>query len=317
MSIKLGVIGTGRIASRAVPEIREAGGFVLSAVYNPNPDHACAFAKAHGIDRAIGDIDEFIDVVDAAYIASPHETHFYYSDKLLKSGIHVICEKPMAFMPQDAEKLYDAAAKTGTVLMEGIKTAYCPGFKKIEEIINAGTIGDIVDVEAAFTRLTSEGCREFNDKKFGGSFTEFGTYTMLPVLRFLGPDRFLVSFMSRYTDGVDGYTRAVFEYGSRFACARTGLDVKSEGQLVISGTKGYLLAPSPWWLTKYFEVRYEDPKKIDRYECEFKGDGLRYEFAEFASRINEGIITPEYEKAEAVARAWVYSTFMKDREGRI
>lgn len=313
MSIRLGIIGTGRIADRAISEIREIEGFEITAVLNPNLEHAREFADKYGIKNALSDIGQFRGIADAVYVASPHGTHFEYSSNLLKMGFHVICEKPMAFNPWRVKELYDLAAEKKLVLMEGIKTAYCPGFKKIEEIISGGAIGEVVDVEAAFTRLTPEGCREYDDKEYGGSFTEFGTYTMLPVLRFLGTERFSVSFMCRYTGETDGYTKTVFDYEDRFACAKTGLDVKSEGQLLIAGTKGYLIVPSPWWLTKYFEVRYEDPAKIDKYECEFEGDGLRYEFAEFTRRISEGISSPENEKDEAMARGWVYEMFMKNR----
>ncbi len=314
MGISLGVIGTGRIASRAVTEIKEVEGLDIAAVVNPNGEHAHEFGKDHGISACFTDTDQLEGRVDAAYVASPHGTHYGYTKNLLNKGIHVICEKPMAFSKEQAEELFGIAAKRNLILMEGIKTAYCPGFKKIEEIIKSGVIGDVVDVEAAFTRLTGRGCREYDDKKYGGAFTEFGTYTLLPILRFLGTDHYKFSFLSRYTEGIDGYTKAVFNFGDAFGSVKTGLDVKSEGQLLLSGTQGYLLAPSPWWLTKYFEVRHEDPKQIEKYECEFKGDGLRYEFGEFVRRINEGTGISEVEKSEAIARAGIYETFLKDRE---
>ena len=215
--------------------------------------------------------------------------------------------------PEHARSLYCLAAEKELVLVEGIKTAYCPGFIKLEEVLSSGVIGDVVDIEAAFTRLTDTGCREYEDRKFGGSFTEFGTYTMLPIFRFLGTEYKNISFISKNIGSVDGYTKAVFDFGDRFACAKTGLSVKSEGQLLISGTKGYILVPSPWWLTRYFEVRYEDPNKIDRYECEFDGDGLRYEFTEFVRRINEGISIPDKEIDEGMARAGVFRKFLTSR----
>ncbi|MBO5620796.1 MAG: hypothetical protein J5959_04130, partial [Butyrivibrio sp.] len=108
---------------------------------------------------------------------------------------------------------------------------------------------------------------------------------------------------------------------THMATAKCGLTAKSEGQLLISGTKGYILAPSPWWRTSYFEVRYEDPNNIERYDIQFESDGLRYEFREFAKRIKEledGEEVPEErqlfyrkEAREAVARARTYAEFLK------
>lgn len=62
--------------------------------------------------------------------------------------------------------------------------------------------------------------------------------------------------------------------------------MKSEGDLVVSGTKGYIYVPAPWWQTEYFEVRYEDFSKNKKHYYKFEGDGLRYEIAEFVSMIN-------------------------------
>ena len=314
MKISLGIIGTGRIASRAVEEIRATDCFEIEAVVNPHAGHAKEFAEKNRIKNFFSEIEELSEKVDAVYVASPHGTHYDYAMNLLQMGIHVICEKPAVLNGKQAEEIFKFADEKGLVFMEGIKTAFCPGFKQIEDVVSSGRIGDIVDVEAVFTRLTQAGCREYEDKMYGGAFSEFGTYTLLPILRFLGTEGFSVSFALRQVEGVDGYTKVFFDYGDRFACAKTGIAAKSEGQLVIAGTKGYILVPSPWWLTRYFEVRYEDPAKIERFECEFKGDGLRYEFCEFARRINEGMGNQDRERREMKARAGVFGDFLKQRK---
>lgn len=355
--LKLVIVGTGRIAHRAVGEIRVAGGIEIVAVVNPNPEHAKEFADRYGIEGYYASLEECLkdfgeaafdvrtdtcemrrDSVDAVYIATPHGTHYEYAKASLLAGKHVICEKPMVLKESEAKELFEIAAKKRLVLMEAIKTAYSPGFKKICEVVESGVIGKVVDIEAAFTRLTAFGCREYNDKENGGSFTEFGSYTMLPIFRFLGTEFEDVTFYSRYAEGdsgVDGYTKAGFYYrksgsvmngetdeanGPRkvvaadaMGTAKTGLTVKSEGQLLISGTKGYILVPSPWWLTKYFEVRYEDPSKIDKYECEFEGDGLRYEFTEFLHRCESGIDAVHSEEMQVTARAHVMERFKSSK----
>ena len=95
--------------------------------------------------------------------------------------------------------------------------------------------------------------------------------------------------------------------------SKTGIGVKSEGQLVIAGTKGYILAESPWWLTKSFEVRYEDPNHIESYSPKFLGDGPRYEVSEFLSRI-QGKAKQEFclTKEESIAMAGVVEKFLKE-----
>lgn len=326
--IKLGIIGTGRIAKRAVKELEYVPELEVTMVYNPNYDHAKEFAKRLKNAKAAPNLETFGENVDAVYIATPHGMHHHYAKRMLEAKKNVICEKPMVMETSLAKELYDMAQKKSVVLMEAIKTAYCPGFEGLQNVVSTGVIGKIVDVEAAFTRLTLPGGREFDPKAYGGSFTEFGTYDMLPIFRFLGVDYNDVQFQSIVTEaGVDGYTKAVFSYGSDHdvkasATAKCGLTAKSEGQLLITGTKGYILAPSPWWRTKYFEVRYEDPNKIDSYEYEFESDGLRYEFNEFVRRIlefrdgegpsMERKLFYQKEREEAVARAGVYERFQSE-----
>lgn len=284
---RLGIIGTGRIAHRFVPEAGVVEGVEVTAVYNPRISSAEKFANELNIGFYTDDIHAFLQKVDAVYIATPHETHVDYCRKMLSAKKHVLCEKPMAFSEADAVGLFALAKQQGCVLMEGIKTAYCPGFQALLDIVRSGKIGEVVDVEACFTRLTQSNVRELWDTQYGGSFTEFGSYTLLPIVKLLGTkDVDFRIWSQKGKTGVDVYTKTFFDFGNATALAKTGLAVKSEGQLVIAGTKGYVLVPSPWWLTKYFEVRYEDPTKIEKYEFLYEGQGLRYEIQELVNRMD-------------------------------
>lgn len=284
---RLGIIGTGRIAHRFVPEAGVVDGVEVTAVYNPRISSAEKFAEELNIDIFTDDIEAFIEKVDAVYIATPHETHVDYCRQMLSAKKHVLCEKPMSFSEADAVELFALAQQQGCVLMEGIKTAYCPGFQALLEMVRSGKIGKVVDVEACFTRLTKSNVRELWDTQYGGSFTEFGSYTLLPIVKLVGTKDVGTHIWSRKgKTGVDVYTKTSFDFGTATALAKTGLAVKSEGQLVIAGTKGYILVPSPWWLTKYFEVRYEDSNKIEKYEFPYEGQGLRYEITEFVNQMN-------------------------------
>lgn len=284
--LKIGIIGTGRIAHRFVPEARTVEDIEIVMVCNPRRESARLFAEELSIPAFTDDIDELAQAADAVYIATPHETHFEYAKYLLQKGVHVLCEKPMSFSRQQAQELYDIARNCGCVLLEAIKTAYCPGFQAILEMVKSGKIGAVCDVEACFSRLNSTNVRECWDIHFGGSFTEFGTYSLLPIVKLLGcdnTDRQIWSLPG--VTNVDAYTKMTICYEKSVATAKTGLGVKSEGQLVIAGTNGYILVPSPWWLTRGFQVRYEDSNRVEQYEAPYDGQGLRYEIREFTDCI--------------------------------
>lgn len=286
--MKIGVVGTGRIAGRFVDTVSKMKGISVGCIYNPNMESAEKFAKQYEIEVYTNDKNVFLDYIDAVYIASPHETHFEYSQFFLKNGKHVLCEKPATLSKSESLKIYSLAKARNLVFMEGLKTAYCPGFKALLEVAESGRIGRIADVEAAFSRLTPINTREYKNEIYNGSFLEFASYVLLPVIKLLGTDYDDVTFCSkRAQNGADAYTKAFFNYsGERMAAVKTGLAVKTEGQLLISGTNGYILAKSPWWLTKEFDVRYEDAGKIEHYSYEYAGSGLQYEIEEFINHVN-------------------------------
>ncbi len=115
--------------------------------------------------------------------------------------------------------------------------------------------------------------------------TELGPIPLMAIVKMLGTDISDIQFYSKFHDGVDIFTRANIVYPGAVASVTLGLGVKTEGNLVVSGTKGYVLVPSPWWLTNFFEVNFEDRNKNKKYFYSFEGDGLRYELQEFISMI--------------------------------
>ncbi|MCI8466451.1 MAG: Gfo/Idh/MocA family oxidoreductase [Lachnospiraceae bacterium] len=309
---RIGIIGTGRIAERFLPEAKLVSGVSTQGVYNPHTESAIRFAKKWGIEAYTG-LEEFFSAIDVVYIASPHETHYEYIKTSLEHGKHVLCEKPMVLKKAEAEELFQYAKEQELILFEEIKTAYCPGFHKLLGIACSGSIGSIRNVEACFTKLERPETREMTDRIYGGSFTELGSYVLLPILKLFGDEFQELRFDSiRGENGLDLFTKASFVYPTGIGTATCGLGVKSEGRLLISGTKGYILAEAPWWKTSYFEVHYEKTDRIDRYSESFLGDGLRYEISNFLYMINKSNNNNfKLTRGESIAMADIMERFLK------
>lgn len=316
--VRIGIVGTGRIAPRFVSEAKYVSGAIVEYAYNPIKQSAEEFEKSQGIETYTNSYENFLEKVDAVYIASPHETHYEYAKNAIRMKRHVLCEKPLTFTKEEAEELFAMAKEQKVVLMEGIKTAYCPGFLQMMNIAKSGKIGEIRDVEACFSRLANKRSREMTDNIFGGAFLEYGGYPLLPIIKLFGLNYEEVQIDSILSEtGIDLYTKIHMRYSDGFGMAKMGVGVKSEGQLIIAGTRGYILAESPWWLTKKFEIRYEDPNQIERYEPRFQGDGLRYEISEFVSKIN-GNERNSYKLTaeESIAMADIVERFLTLRKER-
>ena len=287
-NLRIGMIGTGRITQRFLYDYKVDSYVLLTAIYNPHIKSVHRFIQKHHLDdvRAFDNLSSFFEMIDAVYIAAPHDTHFDYAKQSLLEGKHVLCEKPMCLEEGQAVELYQIAREKHLILMEAIKTAYCPGFQGVLQLIASGKIGVVHDIEACFTRLGNSTARETWDVENGGSFTEFGTYTLLPVVKLFGIENKDVFYWSLPAQtGVDSYAKVMFMYEQGIASVKTGIGVKSEGQLVIAGSNGYILVPAPWWLTKHVEVHYEDTNKMEVYEYPYEGSGLQYEISSFVKRV--------------------------------
>ena len=313
---RIGIIGTGRVAGRFIPEAKLVSGVSTQGVYNPRWESAQRFAQRWEIE-AYESLEAFYAAVDVVYVASPHETHYEYIKSALEHGKHVLCEKPMVLKKAQAEELFQLAKEQKLILFEGIKTAYCPGFHKLLGIACSGMIGSIRNIEACFTKLERPESRELTDQIYGGSLTELGSYCFLPVLKLFGTGYQDIRFDTiRDDNGLDIFTKVSLTYPAGVATATCGLGVKSEGRLLISGTKGYVVAEAPWWKTKYFEVHYENPNEVEKYSERFLGEGLRYEISDFLSMINGNDKNSfKLTRGDSIALADIMERFLK-QEGR-
>jgi len=309
---KLGVVGSGRIANRFIPEAKVVSGVEVTSIYNPDEPEATEFAQKHGIQAFTKEYSQFLEEIDAVYIASPHLTHYQYAKEALHAGKHVLCEIPFTLSGTQAKELYEYAEEHKLVLLEASKTAFCPAFNHLVTLVKSGVIGDVVDVKSSLSKMVEPPTRELDPAQAGGAMNEHAPLTLLPIIKLLGRDYCDVNFHSRIDGGIDSYTKIVINYPHATASATLGIGVKTEGNLVISGTKGYIYVPAPWWLTSFFEVRYENQSKNKKYFYSYDGEGLRYEIQEFISMIaNERRSSYKLRREESIAIASIIEEYHK------
>ena len=309
--VNIGIIGTGSIATRFVPESRNVNSAVITAAYNPNIDENRAFCKQFDIPTMANDLDELYANCNAVYIASPHYTHYDYAKSALLAGKHVLCETPFVFSRAQAEELYQIAEDKKLVVMVALKTAYTPAFGHLFSLLKSRVIGDIVEVNASVTTLTDESSDKLDSMHLGGSMSENACFPLLPIFKFLGTEYQNINFYSKMKNDVDMYTKAVFRFEHAVASFQVGLGVKTEGCMTIAGTKGYVYVPAPWWKTDYFEVRYEDLNQNKKYFYPFVEEGLRYEIKDFvAAVLSDGYYHSKVSKNENLKMAEVQECYI-------
>ena len=309
--IKVGIVGCGRVSERFPSEADVVNGIDVCAAYDIIPEATTALI-AKGNDKVIAydNLNDFYDAVDAVYVATPHLAHYPCIKEALKRQKHVLCETPMVLSGDQAKELYKMAQQQGVILMEANKTAHCPAFNHLMVLIKSGLIGEVVDIEASLSQLLDKSGREFDPNQAGGALYEEGSYPLLPIVKLLGINYQDLNLYSRIENGVDIYTKGVLRYPKAICSFKVGLGVKTEGNLVISGTKGYAYVPAPWWKTDYFELRYEDQNQNKKYFYKWDGYGLRYEIQEFISCIlNKRFSSARLRRRESICMAEIMQQF--------
>lgn len=309
--IKVGIVGCGNIAKRFIPEAGFVNGIEIVGAYDKDTNVLDNFVKNNNLSGTFTSFEAMLDNVDAVYIATPHLSHYTYCKQALLAKKHVLCEIPLVLEEEQARELYSLAEEQGVILMEANKTAHCPAFNHLMVMIKSGAIGEVVDIEASLSRLLPDKTRrEFDPAQAGGSMYESAVYPLLPIFRLLGTDYKNLNIYSRMENGVDIYTKGVLRYPTAVCSFKLGLGVKTEGNLVISGTKGYAYVPAPWWKTDYFELRYEDQNLNKKYFYKWDGEGLRYEIQEWMSCIiNKRFSSARLRRRESIAMAGVMQQF--------
>lgn len=228
------------------------------------------------------------DGYNARYVVDRPEEHYSVVKRLLEQRINVLCESPICLNPDECKELFQLAKRNGCFLFDGLKTAYSTAFSRMLLLIKSGIIGDIVSIDSVCTSMADfEASDEIGDK--WNSICYWGPTALLPVFLILGTKYVKKEIATKWLDKkrkFDAFSEMHFIYPNAVASVKVAQKAKSEGELIISGTKGYIYVPSPWWKTDYFEVRFENPHNNKRYFYQLNGEGIRNEIAMFVKSIS-------------------------------
>ena len=286
--VTLGFVGESPIINKIERESKYVNGLVAGKVFTLNDRFLSDSLKDKA--RQTSSFDELLDASDALYIISAPELHYSQIKQALERGKHVLCESPVTLRPEEWRELKALAAEKKVVLLDAIKTAYSMAYNRLLLLAKSGIIGDIVSVDTSCTSLLEfDPTQDINQEQLEwNSVCAWGPTAMLPIFQLLGTDYVSKRIVTRFVDeerSYDAFTSIMFIYPHAVASWKVGQGVKSEGEMVVSGTKGYIYVPAPWWKTDYFEVRYEDPHNNKRYFYQLDGEGLRYELLSFLKTI--------------------------------
>lgn len=277
--VSLACIGSGYLMKRFLDESSHVAAVKITGAWSDiEGDHTYDghnFPVFQSAEEAMRDSD-------AVYIVSSPLERVSLIEKALDNNCHVLCESPMFMSKDECSRLHEKAKEKNLVLMEALKTLYFPAFQHLQVLLESGIIGDVKDIDASFSHVF-DGLNK--QDKYQGSFYDMGAYIALPAISLLGDEFVDSSFACRYEDEFCVWAKCTLLYPGASATLRVGRGMKTEGDMTITGSNGYIYVPAPWWKMDYFEVRGEDPRETKRYFYDYAGQGQRYELLEFAGLV--------------------------------
>lgn len=311
--IAIGLVGESVLLNKFVKECTYVNGIFIKGIYTKNMQ-ILSDVKKRSLFIA-NDYDALLEQADAVYIVSHPSIHYEQIEKALQAGKHVLCESPIAMSAEECESLFALAREKGCILMEGIKTAYSTAYSRLLLLIKSGMLGKVMSIDVTCTSLQEIDKTSASElKNMWNSLCAWGPTALLPVFQILGIQsisRNIVSYISDEKKNFDLFTKIDFIYSNAVASIKVGKGVKSEGELIISGTKGYAYVPAPWWKMDYFEIRYENPAENKRYFYQLDGEGIRYEIVAFVKAIESKKNTSYVEEHVSKAISSIISDFEK------
>ena len=314
--VRLGLVGDSTIINKFERESHFVNGIQISGVCTNNS--ASFNSEVRSLPMITEDLSELLAESDAVYVVSPPQLHYSQILQALECGVHVLCESPVAIEEEQWKQLVKTAEGHHCILMDSIKTAYSMAYYRMLLMVKSGAIGKVVSVDSVCTSMNSNiQDRPINTNLVWNSICAWGPTALLPIFQLLGTEYVRKDIISRLYEKdscYDLFTKVSFVFKNAMASIKVGQGAKSEGELIISGTKGYIYVPAPWWKTDYFEIRYENPSENKRYFYQLDGEGIRYEMVMFLKSIKEGKPSPYLDETISLSIIRVIEDFYKERD---
>ena len=285
--LRIGIVGGGGELNSLVKFERESrfvNGVHVNAVFLSDSKSCLSNTNA----RLFDDYSEFLDSIDAVYLITDPHDHYDLIKDAISAKKHVLCESPICMSVKHWHELKTLAEKSDVVLMDAIRTAYSMAYYRMLLLVKSGRIGKVVSVDASCSSIRDTDLDANQLDGIRNSICAWGPNALLPVFQILGVDyrsKQITSKMVKDSVQYDTFSKVSFIYEDAVASIKVAKGVKTEGELVVSGTTGYIYVPAPWWKMDYFEIRREDTSLNRRYFYQLEGEGIRYEILSFLNEI--------------------------------
>lgn len=291
--IRWGIVGPGKIARKFARDLLLFEDAQIFAVASRNLERAEQFAAMYQIPKAFGSYRDLFrsSEVDIVYIATPHNFHKDLAIEAMRSGKHVLCEKPLGINSAEVKELVEISMQCKVFLMEGLWSRFNPSIQKVKQMVDGGQIGDVVHLYADFAFYAldkGEDSRLLNPKLASGSVLDIGIYPIFLSYLILGMPLDIHAFSNFHKNGTELQTSILFKYSNALSVLYSGLTGTSTMEAKISGSGGELSIHPRWHEANGFSIRKGNRTK--KHDLPTWGNGLAHEIEEVHKCLKENRI---------------------------
>ena len=267
MTVQWGILSTARINDRFIVGCAQTDAANIAAVASRDGERARSYADEHGIERSYDSYQELLadPELQAVYISLPNALHLPWTERALRAGKHVLCEKPLSRRPDEVKAAFDLAQAEGRLLMEAFMYRHNPQTERVQELARSGAVGRLRLIRAAFSfSLADEENVRLSAGLDGGALMDVGCYCVNAVRMLGGEPREVTGQQTIGGDGVDVvFTGTMRTERDVLAHFDAGLALAARDELEVVGEDGSLFLDDPWHCRRpQIELRIDDGAQI-------------------------------------------------------
>jgi predicted dehydrogenase len=255
--LRFGILSTAKIGRELViPAIQDAENCVVTAIASRDLAKARNVADRFSVPHAFGSYEEMLasDVIDAVYIPLPTSQHVEWTIKAADAGKHVLCEKPIALKADDIDALIAARDRNKVLVSEAYMVTYSPVWQKVRALLSEGAIGQLRQVQGAFTYFNRDPGNMRNIPELGGGgLPDIGVYPAISTRFSTGKEPLRVQATTDRDPqfGTDFYSSVRADFGDFELSFYISTQMAARQVMVFHGTEGYIEVKSPFNADRY------------------------------------------------------------------
>lgn len=317
--VRWGILSAAKIAREwLAPAIHKSERGVVAAVASHTPGKAEALAKPYGDVAIYKDYEALLadPGIDAIYIPLPNGGHVEWTEKALRAGKHVLCEKPIALKAEEVDHLIRVRDETGKFAAEAFMVTHHPQWHRVRELIAKGAIGTLRHVQGGFSFYNDDPANIRNDPALaGGALRDIGVYPSVTTRFSTLQEPTAIRSKIEWDRGIDSTARVWAEFPGFTMDFYVSMRMHGYQSMLFHGDEGWIRVATPFNAKQYGDdvleirdrsagVRLERFPLVDQYTVQIDAfnatvlDGAPYVCPLEFSRGNQRMIDMIYAGAE-------------------